>query len=54
MNAALSGHDLGPFEPVDTVSGGYQAECRKCGETVWVGDSGVRYSLLGEGCPKLA
>jgi hypothetical protein len=41
VNAALSGHDIGPFEPVDTVTGGYQAVCRKCGQTVWVGDSGV-------------
>lgn len=23
VNAALAGHDIGPFEPVDTVSDGY-------------------------------
>jgi len=45
---AFSGHDLGPFEPVETVTGGYQAECRKCDKSVWVGDNGVMYSLLGE------
>jgi hypothetical protein len=50
VNAALNGHDIGPFEPVDTVSGGYQAVCRRCGKSVWVGDSGVMYSLLGEEC----
>ena len=53
VNAALTGHDLGPFEQLDTVTGGYQAECRKCGETVWVGDSGVMYSILAERCPEL-
>ena len=40
VNVALTGHDLGPFEPVDTITGGYQAECRKCRKSVWVGDSG--------------
>jgi hypothetical protein len=49
VNAALSGHDIGPFEPVDPRIGGWQAECRRCHQTVWVGDSGVMYSLLGEG-----
>jgi hypothetical protein len=47
VNAALSGHDIGSFEPVER---GYQAVCRKCGKTVWVGNSGVMYSLLGERC----
>ncbi|MGB3714515.1 MAG: hypothetical protein WA996_08815 [Candidatus Promineifilaceae bacterium] len=46
VNTALTDHDLGPFEPVDTVNGGYQAVCRKCGKSVWVGDSGVTYRLL--------
>ena len=53
VNKALAGHDLGPFEPVDTFDGaGYQAECRKCGLTAWVGESGLMYSLLDERCPK--
>ena len=50
VNAALAGHDLGPFEPVDPEIGGYQAACRRCGKTVWVGESGLLYSLLGEVC----
>jgi hypothetical protein len=32
---------IGPFETVVPVSGRYQAECRKCGKSVWVGNSGV-------------
>jgi hypothetical protein len=50
VNAALAGHDLTGFEPVDTTAGGYQAACRRCGKTVWVGDSGLMYSLLWDGC----
>jgi anti-anti-sigma regulatory factor len=45
--AAATGHDLGPFEPVGRV---YQAECRKCRETVWIAENGVMYSLMGERC----
>jgi hypothetical protein len=26
--------------------------CKRCGETVWVGESGLLYSLLGESCEK--
>ena len=40
VNAAAAGDDLGGFEPVDAVDGlpnGYQARCRKCGRTAWVG-----------------
>ncbi len=47
VNAALSGHDLGPFDEVDN---GYQAACRLCGKTVWVGESGLMYSLLEDVC----
>jgi hypothetical protein len=47
VDAALAGHDLGPFEEVDN---GYQAACRRCGKTVWVGENGLMYSLLGESC----
>ena len=25
VNAALAGHDLGPFEPVEGLTGGYEA-----------------------------
>ena len=45
--AALAGHDLGPFDEVDN---GYQAACRRCGMTVWVGRQGLIYSLLGDEC----
>jgi len=47
VNAALAGHDIGPFEEDDN---GYQAACRRCGKTVWVGEGGLLYSLLGEKC----
>ena len=47
VNAALAGHDIGPFDEVDN---GYQAACRRCGQTVWVGESGLLYSLLGDAC----
>jgi len=50
VTAALAGHDIGPFEEDDN---GYQAACRRCGKTVWVGESGLLYSLLGESCPEL-
>lgn len=50
VNAALSDHDLAPFEPVDTDAGGYEARCRKCGQTAWVGDNGLIYSMLDEQC----
>jgi len=29
VNATLSGHDLGPFEPVVVLTGGYEARCRR-------------------------
>lgn len=54
VNAALSGHDLTPFTPAEDADGrphGYQAECRRCGQTVWVGENGLMYSLLDDECP---
>ena len=52
VNAVLAGHDRGPFDPVDTFEGaGYQVQCRRCGQTAWVGESGLMYSLLGDRCP---
>ena len=50
VDAALSGHDLGPFEPVEVLTGGYEARCRNCNQSAWVGGSGLMYSLLGEKC----
>jgi hypothetical protein len=49
--AALGGHDLGPFDEVEDDEGpaGWQATCRLCGRTVWVGASGLMYTLLANG-----
>lgn len=49
VNAALNGHDLGEWIPVKT---GWQANCRKCSKSVWVGSEGVIYSLLNAPCPE--
>ncbi len=49
-DAALSGHELGPFEPVEVFTGGYEARCRKGLQSAWVGYSGLIHSLLGERC----
>ena len=46
--AALGGHELGAWEPVDN---GYQARCSKCSMTSWIGHDGVRYCLLEDECP---
>ena len=51
VRAALAGHDIGPFDPVNSTAGGYQAECRKCFQTIWLRDDGLMYSLLAERCP---
>lgn len=50
VEAALSGHDLGPFEPVASGSGGFQARCRHCRRSVWLSERGRVYSLLEERC----
>ena len=39
-----------PFEPVEVLTGGYEARCRRCNQSSWVGDSGLMYSLLGDEC----
>ena len=51
IEASLWNHDLGPFNRVEAVTGGLQAECRLYGATSWVGDKGIRYSLLEDICP---
>jgi hypothetical protein len=40
---------LSQFSPVP--SGGYQSRCRRCRHTVWVGPTGLIYSLLPDHCP---
>ncbi len=47
VEAALGGHDLGEWQPQEN---GYQAACRVCGATTWVGEKGLRYSLLADVC----
>lgn len=47
--AALGGHDLGEWEEVEN---GWQARCQQCNQSVWVGNGGLRYSLLAERCSR--
>lgn len=49
VNATLDGHDLGAWE-LTAREGGWQASCRTCGGTAWVGMSGLQYSLLENHC----
>jgi len=51
VEASFQGHDLAPFEEVtDRITGGYEARCRRCGQTTWLSVKGLRYSLLKERC----
>lgn len=51
IEASLGAHDIGSFEEVtDTVTGGYEARCKICAGTIWVGYNGLRYSLLEDTC----
>ena len=53
VNAAAAGHDLTGFRRVNAAVGmpdGYEARCRKCSRTAWVGDNGLVHSLLGNRC----
>ena len=55
-NAAACGHDMTGFKPVKDAEGdanGHRAECRLCGQSVWVGEGGLMlmYSLLADVCP---
>lgn len=49
VDAALQGHNLGPFELVE-YGRGYEAVCRKCGKSVYV-SSTTLYSILEDSCP---
>jgi hypothetical protein len=49
-DTALSGHNLGEFEPVEgTGPTLFRAYCQICGRSVEVTQKGVIYSLLGVG-----
>ncbi len=50
VDADLAGHDLGPFETAEVLTGGYEVRCRLCNQSAWVGDFGLIYSLLGKMC----
>ena len=55
VNATLNGHNLGPWVADENDLGavtGWQALCRQCARSVWVGRSGVLYTLLADRCPK--
>lgn len=47
VNAALSGHDLAPFERVtDRATGGYQVRCRRCGQDRRAGSARMGCSIV--------
>lgn len=49
-DTALSGHDLGEFQPVDVTGPTlFRAYCQICSRSVEVTQKGVIYSLLGSG-----
>ena len=51
VEAALQGHELGEFRPVDGIPIlGYEAFCSKCNMSVWVNDKAV-HSALQVKCP---
>lgn len=55
IEAALNGHQLGHFEPVmDRDTGGFQAKCSLCGETVWTGALGYIIGEMDHPCSKTA
>lgn len=50
VEAHLQGHALGSFVLTEDERG-YEANCARCGMSVWVGMRGVFYSLLEDICP---
>jgi hypothetical protein len=51
VEAALQGHELGPFEPTeDPGLTSYQSICRRCGRPVYASSANV-FSILEEICP---
>ena len=47
VEASLGGHDLSHWQQVEN---GWQATCRLCQATLWVGENGLKYSLLENSC----
>lgn len=47
VEAVLGGHELERWQQVET---GWQATCKLCDATVWVGENGLGYSLLADSC----
>ncbi|HET6446244.1 MAG TPA: hypothetical protein VFI27_16880 [candidate division Zixibacteria bacterium] len=51
VEAALQGHDIGSFEPIeDPGLTTYQAVCRNCGRPVYASSVNV-FSILDDVCP---
>lgn len=51
VEAALQGHELGPFEPTEEPGlVTYRAHCRRCGRPVYASSVNV-FSILEENCP---
>ncbi len=50
VDASLQGHNLTEWKKVENGDG-WQAVCRKCDKSVWVGSQGLIYSLLDDTCP---
>jgi hypothetical protein len=50
VETLFQGHALGSFVLTEDERG-YQAFCERCGMSVWVGISGLFYSLLEDVCP---
>jgi hypothetical protein len=51
VEAALQGHELEPFEPVDEPGiRKYQAVCSRCGKSVYASRKAL-YSILEDICP---
>ena len=48
--AALGGHDLGEWMPVDGREQAFQAVCRRCGKSIYTSYQFI-YSILENSCP---
>ena len=50
VETLFQGHALESFVLTEDERG-YEAYCARCGMSVWVGVSGIFYSLLEDDCP---